>query len=147
MAPTGTTTSRPLVAGYGLWAAFGVALAIVPGAYVALASSNPGAALLVASLAGFASAVLGTLIAWPAERKITWQRQAEVLGYRLGVALGVYVGLGVLLLFLANTFTPQEVPLSWPGQFLRRVPFWPFYSLVILGCRTFLPAPPDACLG
>lgn len=145
--PSGlASASRALLARYGLAIGGGLLLLLLPAVYAALAAGSPGIALLVTSAMGLVAVTLLTFFAWPMERKITWQRQAEVAAYRLGAALGTYVGLGVTVLFLVNTFTAQQVPLAWPGEFLRRVPFWPFYGLVILACRTFLPAPPDACL-
>lgn len=130
---------------YGLAVGLGVTLVLVPILYAALASSKPGVALILASVSGLAAFLFGTLLVWPVERKITWQRQAEVLGYRVLAALAAYVLVGFVSLWAFNTFTERIVPLAWPSDFLRRVPFWPFYSLVILSCQGLLPAPPNAC--
>lgn len=134
-----------------------VALAALVGlvAYLALAGSAPGAALLFASASGFL-AVLGLVLsAWPADRKITVKRQAEVVGYRLLATLILYFGVGFLVLWGLNSLSPEQarVPIAWEGSalqpwanpFFRRVTFWPFYALVLVGCQGVLPTPPGAC--
>ncbi len=128
----------------GLATAALVAFLLAVLSYAALAVVSPGAGLFATSLLVLAGVLFSTFAAWPVERKITLQRQAEVIGYRVLAALGVYIGLGFAILFTLNTFTDYVVPLDWPSAFLLRVPFWPFYSLVTLGCYTFLPAPVDA---
>lgn len=125
--------------------AFVVALGLSLLAYLALASLAPSAALLACSLLAIAGALFGTLWIWPMERKITWQRQMEVLGYRLLAAVLTYGIIGYGTLFAINTFSPQIVPLDTPNEMLRRLPFWPFYALVVLGCQTPIPAPGGAC--
>lgn len=124
-------------------------------AYLGLASRAPGAALLIASGAWFAATLGAVLALWPAERKITVQRQAEVVGYRLGLTLLVYFLVGFALLWALNSLAPSQarVPIAWEGSFLRpwenpffrRVTFWPFYALVLVGCQGILPTPPGAC--
>lgn len=145
MALTGSASSRALVDQRWLATAAGVAGVGAPLAYAALALVAPGLALLLASLLALVATGAGVLLAWPVERKITWQRQAEVLGYRVALALAIYVGLGFLVITLANLVTGLQIPTNWPGDFLRRVPFWPFYGLIVVACHTVLPAPPDAC--
>jgi hypothetical protein len=124
-------------------------------AYVGLAGRAPGVALLVATVFGF-TAVLGSVLsASPVERKITVERQAEVVAYRLLVALVVYFGVGFLVLWGLNSLSPEQarVPIAWEGSmfrpwenpFFRRVTFWPFYALVLVGCQGLLPTPPGAC--
>lgn len=123
--------------------------------YVALASRAPGAALLVASFLLFLAVLGGVLTVLPADRKITFERQLEVVAYRLGTAILVYFVIGYALLWTLNTLAPvdAQVPIAWDGPFLRpwentffrRVTFWPFYVLLILGCQALLPTPPGAC--
>lgn len=121
----------------------GVVLGFI--AYVGLASGSPGAALITTSLLVFAAALFATLIAWPMELKITWQRQLELLGYRTLAALAAYAVLGLTILFSINTLTDRVVPIDEQGHLFRRLPFWPFYALAVLSCRSPLPAPPGAC--
>lgn len=129
----------------GLSVGGGVAFVLVVVLYVSLAGSFPGMALLASSIVGLLGVVLGVLAAWPVERKVTLQRQAEVVGYRLLLAIGVYVVVGVGALWGLNMVMEAQVPLDWPGGFARRVPFWPFYALVLVGCSFLLPTPPGAC--
>lgn len=124
-------------------------------AYLVLAGRSPGAALLIASAAGFAATLGAVLHTWPAERKITLERQAEVVLYRLFGALIVYFLVGFVLLWALNSLSPEQarVPIAWEGSllrpwenpFFRRVTFWPFYALVLVGCQGVLPTPPGAC--
>lgn len=130
---------------YALAVALGVALVALPIVYAVLASGSPGAALISTSAVGLVAVGVATFLVWPMERKITWQRQVEVLGYRLLAALAAYLVAGFVILFLLNTVTDRVVPLDWPTGFMRRLPFWPFYTLVVLGCQGILPTPPGAC--
>lgn len=124
-------------------------------AYLALASVLPGVSLLLASFAMFLAFLGFALSVWPVERKITLSRQAEVVGYRLALVLVVYFAVGGLLLWSLNAMTPENlrVPIAWDAPmvrpweatFLRRVTFWPFYALVLVGCQSPLPVPPGAC--
>lgn len=123
--------------------------------YLALAAFTPGLALLLASLALFLALLGAILSRWPAERKITLERQIEVVGYRLLITLFVYYALGFALLWGLNQISPEQarVPLAWDApmtqpwaaSFVRRVSFWPFYALVLVGCHGALPTPPGAC--
>lgn len=123
--------------------------------YLALASLVPGLALFLASLGLFAGLLGAVLSRWPAERKITVERQAEVVGYRLFVTLLVYFAVGFAVLWGLNQLSPEQarVPLAWDApmtqpwasSFVRRVSFWPFYALVMIGCHGWLPTPPGAC--
>lgn len=133
-------------------AASGV-LAIV--AYVALAGFTPGLALLLSTAAAFFALLAAVLRRWPVEHKITVNRQAEVVGYRLGLTLLIHYGVGLAVLWGLNGISPEQVrvPIAWdapftrPWQaaFLRRVSFWPFYALVLVGCHLPFPTPPGAC--
>lgn len=124
---------------------FTACLIASPLSYVALATSVPALALFVSSLTMLAAFVLGTLLLWPMEKKITMQRQLEVFGYRAGVGTIVYMGLGYGLLRLLNALAAKQIPLDPPPVLIRRLPFWPFYAFTLLGCQGFLPAPPGAC--
>lgn len=136
---------RFLQTGQGLGVLGVVSFFLVVVVYAGLASRFPGVGLLATSLLTFAAVLVGTFAAWPVEKKITLQRQAEVVTYRVLVALAAYLAVGIALLWLVNRFTGYVIPLDWPGNFLTRVPFWPFYALVTVGCQLFLPVPPDAC--
>lgn len=124
-------------------------------AYLGLVGLAAPLALALSSLLGL-SALLGAVLAlWPVESKITLERQAEVVGARVSVALVVYFAVGFGVLSLLNGTTPDtvRVPVAWEGPFLqpwrnpffRRVTFWPFYALVLLGCQGVGPTPPGAC--
>lgn len=123
--------------------------------YLALASHVPGLALLLASLGLFAALLGAVLSRWPAERKITLERQIEVVGYRLILTLVVYYAVGLAVLWGLNHLSPAQarVPIAWDAPmmrpweatFMRRVTFWPFYALVLVGCHGWLPTPPGAC--
>jgi len=139
--------------GLGLFTAGSALVGFV--VYLLTASSVPALALFVASLGGFLAILGAVLSVWPAERKITVNRQAEVVGSRLALVLVVYLGLGFAILWGLNQISPTEarVPLAWDAPmtqfwrstFLRRVGFWPFYALVLLGCHLGLPTPGGAC--
>lgn len=135
-------------------ATVGSALVALVG-YLVLASPVPGLAAAVSTLAGFLAVLGGVLHRWPVERKITVNRQAEVVLYRLAVTLVIYFAIGFLVLWGLNQISPEQarVPLAWDAPmsrawqtaFLQRVGFWPFYMLVLLGCHLPIPTPPGAC--
>jgi hypothetical protein len=132
----------------------GAALAGLLG-YLGLAGSAPGLALLVATVSWLAAMLGLVLLVSPAERKITFERQLEVVGARVVAAVLIYFGVGFLALYGLNALAPEQarVPIAWGGPllqpwenpFFRRVTFWPFYALVLLGCQNLVPTPPGAC--
>lgn len=149
---------RPLVAlsdWRWLQAAASLAGLLAVLSYVFLAPRTPGVALLASSALAFVAVLGGILAVWPVEEKITLERQLEVTGTRLLLIVVVWFGLGFALLWGLNQISPEgiRVPVAWDAPFLRpwensffrRVTFWPFYVLVLLGCRGGLPTPPGAC--
>lgn len=136
------------------WVALGGLLASIL-AYLALASGSPGLALLTGSAFGFAAVLAAVVKVWPPDRKITVERQLEVIGYRLAAVLVVYYVVGFATLWGLNQISAEttRVPLAWEGPllqpwanpFFRRVTFWPFYALVLVGCQGVGPTPPGAC--
>lgn len=126
-----------------LWSVVLGLVLLSPVAYGLLAAAQPATALFVSSLLMVAAFITGTLAAWPMGSYITWNRRLEVLGYRLGTALLVYLAVGLGVTLLVNRVAPLLIPLEWPTS-ARFIPFWPFYTWVLMGCGVlgFLPCPP-----
>ncbi len=116
-----------------------------PVAYLAFVGFSPATALLTSSILGLGAFIFAVVLAWPLGHRITWQRRMEVFGYRAAAGLGIYLAVGWVLLFLINVYSTKTVPLEWPEGYLRRVPFWPFYSMAVGGCEGWWAAPAGAC--
>jgi hypothetical protein len=121
--------------------------ALTVAVYAALAPYAPGVGSIATSVLGFVGALSVTLLVNPAPEKITAQRQIEVFGFRVAVALVGYLLFGAVLLWVFNQLLAGVTPLAPPAQGFWRSVAWPFQALTHVSCSTGLPSPPDACSG